>query len=58
MNKIKSRESGTLFLVSKVELCKIIDMKNIVTLIKEATNTELVNFGMNALGWLNKKIPA
>ena len=50
MNKIKSRESGTLFLVSKVELCKIIDMKNNVTLIKEATNTELVNFGMNALG--------
>jgi len=31
MNKIETRESGTLFLVSKVELCKIIDKKDIVT---------------------------
>ena len=31
MNKIEPRESGTLFLVSKLELWKIIDKKNIVT---------------------------
>ena len=49
MNKIEPRESGTLFLVSQVDLCKIIDKKNNAAQIKEAINTELVNFGMNVL---------
>ena len=53
MNKIEPRESGTLFLVSQVDLCKIIDKKNNVAQIKEAINTELVNFRMN--DWTDQK---